>query len=502
MDELGEALAEQIRFVAADQVGDRRAGVAAATAAEHEDEIRRRGDQAAEVGGLAAGGRDQRPPEQQRDEEAGDTQRDLERHEVGDVLVGARRDGAGRVERDVLGERGDDAEPGDRVGGLDVAGPRSACTESSGRPSRTALPGRDEIGDEPLLLHRAGARAERVGHRGERGLVVVAVDRGRLAAVEQDARALLQQSRGVRRDRPAKPARFSSTSIDVTLRERALPGRDLDDRGAVLRSSRSPGSRARCWPRRAARRARGSRRRCAGRASASGRKVGARRITASPRRRCPCRRGSGPTCCRTSRSARDADAPAGGERSPDRPASSAPTVRCSIASSSTVRPSSRSGSSPSPARTTKKLVVVGPAVLQPDDHVSRRQPLGHGDVEVALAHLDGLRAVGALARPRPRGSRPRRRPPRHQPGGPAGGVPKREGSPRMDRNPGKNLERGRSGRKRPGPRSGMRCASWDSRSGPGCIRGRCNNETTGRSRGWPSTSARGWPRSRARARSS
>ena len=160
-------------------VGDRRAGVAAPAAAEDEHEIGRRGDEAAEVRGLAAGRRDERPAEQQGDEEAGDAQGDLEPHEVGDVLVGAQGDGAGGVERDVLGERGDDAEPGDRIGGLDVLAGGQRARTSSGRPCRTAFPVAMRSVTSRCSCFSC-RRASGSVSRGERGLVVVAVDRGRL----------------------------------------------------------------------------------------------------------------------------------------------------------------------------------------------------------------------------------------------------------------------------------------------------------------------------------
>ena len=103
VDEALGAPAEQLALGPPDHRGHRSADVAAATLAEHHDEVARGLREAAEVRGLPARRRDQRRREQQRDQQPADAERDLQHDQVADVLVGAVGDRAGDVQRDVRG---------------------------------------------------------------------------------------------------------------------------------------------------------------------------------------------------------------------------------------------------------------------------------------------------------------------------------------------------------------------------------------------------------------
>ena len=99
-----EAVLEQLALRPPEHSQHRLADVAAAAVAEHHHEVRGRRDEAAEVRGLAARGGDQGPGQQQRDEQAERPERHLERDQPVDVVVGGGRDRARGVEGDAGGK--------------------------------------------------------------------------------------------------------------------------------------------------------------------------------------------------------------------------------------------------------------------------------------------------------------------------------------------------------------------------------------------------------------
>ena len=98
--------------------------------------------------------------------------------------------------------------------------------------------GGGQVPDEPALLRQLGANLL-AGSRRELRLVVVAVDSGRHASVEQRLRAIVEQRADVGGIRPDADAREQHL-FHVPLRERPLPGSDLEHRGLVLRARRRP----------------------------------------------------------------------------------------------------------------------------------------------------------------------------------------------------------------------------------------------------------------------
>ena len=98
--------------------------------------------------------------------------------------------------------------------------------------------GGGQILDEPLLLLQLSAH-QRARRRRQRGLVVVAVDPGSRAAVEQCRGALLEDRS--RLARVGHVARATQQHVgDVPLGECPLPRRDLEHGGPVLRAARRP----------------------------------------------------------------------------------------------------------------------------------------------------------------------------------------------------------------------------------------------------------------------
>ena len=177
--------------------------------------------------GLAPGRRDQGEREQQRDEQPSDPEHDLQDDQAADVVVGAGRDRPSGVERDVRRERREDPEPLHRsetaTCSFAVVGRRS-----TGRPASIALPVAVRSATS-LRSCSSWARTRAVGLTGQRRLVVVAFDRRRLATVEQHVRALRHQ-RGDRSGIGLRSRANEQQLLDVALRERPLPGGELDDR--------------------------------------------------------------------------------------------------------------------------------------------------------------------------------------------------------------------------------------------------------------------------------
>jgi hypothetical protein len=155
VDHRVEAVAQHFLGADPEHLGDRRARVAAAARAEDQDEVGRGGDEAAEVGGLAARGGDQGEGQQQRRGEAGDAEHDLQLDQVADVAVGPGRQRADGVERDVGAERREDAQAHHRVGDLDVlvGGEPHAVGRAAGEQRPPG--GAQVLGQAPSLLELA-----------------------------------------------------------------------------------------------------------------------------------------------------------------------------------------------------------------------------------------------------------------------------------------------------------------------------------------------------------
>ncbi len=229
---LGEAPCEQFALLVADHVRDRLARVAAAAVAEHEHEVGRGAHEAAEVRRLAPRRGRQRERQEQRRRETGDAEQHLRQDQARDAVVGAFRDRARGVERDVRGQRGEhlEAPHGIPRGDPLVGGERHALE----RPAREPGAARGgEVVDEPLLLLQLQACQARGGR--QRGRIVVAVDGRCRPAADEGRRAVVQQHRGRRGIRPVV-ALDEHDLAHVALGQRALPSGDLDDRGAVVRA--------------------------------------------------------------------------------------------------------------------------------------------------------------------------------------------------------------------------------------------------------------------------
>ena len=186
MHDVEARVTEEVGLRAPEHRRDGLAHVAAPARVEHEHEVGRVGDEAAEVGRLAPGGRDQDEGEQQRDEQPGAAEHDLERDQVGDVAIGAGGEGPGGVERDVRGERGEHPQALDGVGDDHVL--VGAQRDRGRRPARQHRgAGRGQVRDEAPRLGELRAH-KRAGDGRQLHLVVVAVDRGSRPAREQHAR--------------------------------------------------------------------------------------------------------------------------------------------------------------------------------------------------------------------------------------------------------------------------------------------------------------------------
>ena len=201
------------------------------------DQIGRRGDEAPEVGGLTAGGADERPGQQDRHEHPARAEEELQRNRPGDVSVGLGRNRARCVERHVRRQCGEDPEPAHgAVGGDVLAGAGAQPGDRAAGEVRIAR--RDEISDQALLLHDLGANRGR-GFAFHRDVVVVA-GYGRSGAAVQERRGAPEHesSRLLRIGR--YPGSCQHDLGDVSLGERPLARRDLDHRGSMLRAAGRP----------------------------------------------------------------------------------------------------------------------------------------------------------------------------------------------------------------------------------------------------------------------
>ncbi len=98
VDEPHEPVLEQRVLLAPDEARDGAARVAAAAVAQHQHEVGRGRDEAAEMGRLASCRRDERPGEEQGEQNAADPEAQLQPDRVVDVLVGLGGDRPRRVE--------------------------------------------------------------------------------------------------------------------------------------------------------------------------------------------------------------------------------------------------------------------------------------------------------------------------------------------------------------------------------------------------------------------
>jgi hypothetical protein len=236
MDEAGIGVPQHLVGLHADRRRDRVAHVAAAVRTEHEHEVGRCRDDAPEVGGAAARGGDEGERQEQRDGEANDAEGDLDDDQLAEAVVGIGSDRASGIERHVRGQVGEDPQPLDRVGRLDVLVRRLPHGHRPPREKRA--PGRRQVADEPPLLLELPPH-HRVRRPGDRGLVVVTAHGRRDPAVEERVRALVQD--GGRRLRVGGGAGADEQHLlHVALRERPLAGGDLEHRRAVLRTRGRP----------------------------------------------------------------------------------------------------------------------------------------------------------------------------------------------------------------------------------------------------------------------
>jgi hypothetical protein len=237
VNEAFEPVAEHLLARAADHSPDRFAHVATALAPEHEHEIGRGGDQAAEVRRLPASCGDEPEREEHGGDEASETEDELGRDQVGDVPVGAGGDRVRGIEGDVRSHRRQDAQPLDRIDGTEVLARRQA-DRRDGPVREVGGPGRRQVMNETALLHQLEPCCPAAGRR-ELYVVVVSVHGGRLAAVEQDVRAFLEQPAGQGRV-GRLPASHEQHLGDVALGKRALPRGHLDDSRLVARAPGCP----------------------------------------------------------------------------------------------------------------------------------------------------------------------------------------------------------------------------------------------------------------------
>ena len=299
VDEARIPVALHLARPSADGRDDGVAHVPAAVLAEHEHQVGRRRDDAAEVGSATAGGRDEREREEERDREARDPKRDLDDDQLPEALVRVGPDRPRGVQRHVGREVGEDPKPGDRICRVDVLVRRLADGDGTSREDGASRGG--QVADQPLLLLELSAH-DRVGRARDLGVVVVTVYRRRQTAVEERVRALPED--GGRRARiGGGPGTDEQHLLHVALGQRPLAGRDLEHGRPVLRSG--------CGPdRQADRDRRRERERRQDRGDRAAARACKRRERSSPSHaystvnRRTCRRGSGPPCCRRPHSAR------------------------------------------------------------------------------------------------------------------------------------------------------------------------------------------------------
>jgi hypothetical protein len=177
------------------------------------------------------------PPEQERRDESGSADERLQRDQPIDGPVVCTRDRARGVQRDVRGERREDPQAGDRVSRRQALAGRQPhlVQRPAGDEGRAA---RAQVPDQPALLPELcpdGLSAR----GGQVHLVVVAVHRRGLAAVEQRSRALIEQRADVGGVCLLANAREQDLP-QVPLRERPLARGDLEHRRLVLRAGGRP----------------------------------------------------------------------------------------------------------------------------------------------------------------------------------------------------------------------------------------------------------------------
>ena len=237
MHEAREPLAEEILLRTAEHVRDGPADVAAPACAEDEHEVGGRGDEASEVGGLPPGRGDEPESEEQRGEQPGGAEQNLEHDQPRDAPVVAGADRPRCVQRDVRGQGREHAQPLDRIACRQplVRRQLDAGGGASGKDCG-ACPG--QVGDEPLLLLELCANGPALRPR-QRGLVVVAVDRGGDSTVEQRVRTAGEQPAGPARISP-RAASLEENLLDVALREGPLARCHLEHRRTVPRARGCP----------------------------------------------------------------------------------------------------------------------------------------------------------------------------------------------------------------------------------------------------------------------
>ena len=110
-----EAATEQLVLTAIDHLRYRPAHVATSIGAEHQDEIRGRGDEAPEVGGLSSRRENQRPTQQKGGKQPGRTEHSLENDQMIDVEIGGACKGSSSIERDVRRQGREDSKSQNRI---------------------------------------------------------------------------------------------------------------------------------------------------------------------------------------------------------------------------------------------------------------------------------------------------------------------------------------------------------------------------------------------------
>ena len=160
--EVDEARAEQLLLGPADHVGDRLADVAATAGSEDEDEVGRRGDEAAEVRGLPPGRDHQDPAEEQRAQATEHAEHDLQPDGLADLVIGDGGHRASGVERDVRREPRQHAQPQHRIGHRQVLTRReSHRTEGATGEERGTRVG--EVDGEAVFLRELRANQRTAG---------------------------------------------------------------------------------------------------------------------------------------------------------------------------------------------------------------------------------------------------------------------------------------------------------------------------------------------------
>ena len=137
------------------------------------------------------------------------------------LLVGAGRDRARGVERDVRGQRGEHARGADRDRVAAIFSCAVSGTASTGRSGEHALPGRGEVVDQPALLLELRARSapSRAGSAVSSSSPLTA---GAVPPSSSTSALSCEQARGRRRVGLRRRRATSSDLADVALGERAL----------------------------------------------------------------------------------------------------------------------------------------------------------------------------------------------------------------------------------------------------------------------------------------